>query len=1007
MLKFFLPLCLGLWSPLLLSQNIIYVNQNATGIQSGTSWNNAYTNLQVALKQAKPGDQVWVCKGTYYPTTDGNRDSSFLLPNKVKLWGGFAGFETNLTQRNWETHSTILSGDIGLANDSTDNSYNVIRLINTDSSTVLDGFIIEKGVAIYDGQESIPPQGRQLCGGGLYIMGEVGISFPSIANCLFRQNAATNYGGGVFINGKGSGLVAPTFFNCQFLHNICAVDGGGAYRYGSGNLQYDPIDFKQCLFKQNFAGRDGAGLYFRDLERKDTLHVLNCLFLQNTALRNGGGLYLNLGRNSGSMIKVHASDFMSNVAASEPSFTGQSDNFSFTKYMEFSECVMKGNYIKSISTSKGLFRAEVFPLDSNSRMVFRKLVIDSTFSDFSAVNNFIIGIEYPEGIAFFENCIINTSETLYKLFTSTTNIIFKRSTMIGPSPKIIVGKKTTEVDKKKINVVLENAAFVNTNINSPNSQAILVSKSNLKVFNCGFINYTYLFESGITDFAYRSNATIKNCIFFDVNNWVDYYHLTQNKFEEVTIEFSNNFFNKSNDFCSITPYITCGPGNLYNVDPRFVNIDNLDFHLQACSPLVDAGDNTVAALGDLDLEGNPRILNNTIDIGPLELTAPSLLGSPQVTPACPQAKNGTVAFELQRGCAPFSYNWVSGGTQGQNITQLAAGYYQITITDARGVTVSTEFTIPVGSPVQLIPAPTQIVCGDTFGGTAAVHILNGVAPYQYAWLGFSSTDSLLENLPVGSYPVTVTDALGCVASGAVNIQTSGFLDISIDVQEISCPGAKNGALTITPTNGKQPYSWLWENGSKLPVLSPIGPGTYNGTVTDALGCTIQWILPLSDPQPIHAEALIVSSTDGMNPNGSIELTSISGGSGIFEVVWSTGVSGLQISNLTPGDYTVTITDSKGCSVVETFAVDSTVSTTLLNTPSRVIIYPNPAQDFVQVQAEESGIFTIYNALNVCLMAVRTKDNLTRVQISTLPAGGYFWEFRGARFLERGFLVISR
>jgi len=996
-------MCLALWSPLLRAQNIIYVNQNATGNQSGISWNNAYTNLQVALKQAKPGDQVWVCKGTYYPTTDGNRDSSFLLPNKVKLWGGFAGFETNLTQRNWETHSTILSGDIGLANDSTDNSYNVIRLINTDSSTVLDGFIIEKGVAIYDGQESIPPQGRQLCGGGLYIMGENGIAFPRIENCLFRQNAATNYGGGVCINGKGSGLVAPTFFNCQFLHNICAVDGGGAYRYGSGNLQYDPIDFKQCLFKQNFAGRNGAGLYFQDLERKDTLHLLNCLFLQNTCLRNGGGLYLNLGRSSGSMVKVNGSDFISNVAAGEPAFTAQADNFGYTKYMEFSECNVKVNYIKSTNTSNALFKAELFPFDNNSIILFKNLSVDSIFTDFDYLNNKIANIQYNYANLIFDQCEFKTSDKLNKIYTVYSNVLFLHSKMIGPQPQLVVLKNSFEINKINVNII--NSEFINTINIGQNSKAIWSSSSNVKISNCTFKNYSYLFESQASDPVLYSNATIKNGIFFDVNNWVNY--LTQNKFEEIPIQFSNSFFNKPNDFCSVTPYITCGPGNLYNVDPRFVNIDNLDFHLQACSPLVDAGDNTVAAPGDLDLEGNPRILNNTIDIGPLELTAPSLLGSPQVTPACPQAKNGTVAFELQRGCAPFSYNWVSGGTQGQNITQLAAGYYQITITDARGVTVSTEFTIPVGSPVQLIPSPTPIVCGDTFGGTAAVHILNGVAPYQYSWQGFASTDSLLKNLAVGTYLVTVTDALGCVAFSAVNIQTSGFLDISIDVQEISCPGAKNGALTITPTNGKQPYSWLWENGSKLPVLSPIGPGTYNGTVTDALGCTIQWILPLSDPQPIHAEALIVSSTDGMNPNGSIELTSISGGSGIFEVVWSTGVSGLQISNLTPGDYTVTITDSKGCSVVETFAVDSTVSTNLLNTPSRVIIYPNPAQDFVQVQAEESGIFTIYNALNVCLMAVRTKDNLTRVQISTLPAGGYFWEFRGARFLERGFLVISR
>ena len=96
---------------------VIYVDADATGADDGSSWTDAHTDLQDALAAAGSGDEVWVAEGTYYPTSTSTRTFSFHLETGVAVYGGFDGTETQLSQRDWETNVTVLSGAIGAGAD--------------------------------------------------------------------------------------------------------------------------------------------------------------------------------------------------------------------------------------------------------------------------------------------------------------------------------------------------------------------------------------------------------------------------------------------------------------------------------------------------------------------------------------------------------------------------------------------------------------------------------------------------------------------------------------------------------------------------------------------------------------------------------------------------------------------------------------------------------------------------------------------------------------------------
>ncbi|MCK6691669.1 MAG: T9SS type A sorting domain-containing protein [Thermoanaerobaculia bacterium] len=188
-------------------QSRIYVRQDAMGAQSGQNWPDAYSNLQDALHVAADGDTVWVAQGSYLPTADIDRTVSFVIPRGIVLLGGFAGVENSAPERNWEIHPTILSGDIGIPDDTSDNSHHILKVLEANSGTTIDGFIFRYGAST-DESGSALQMNNSLPGAPARL---------AVRNCLFQYN----HNGAVYIRGNAGSLgnTLPVFENCIFRNN--------------------------------------------------------------------------------------------------------------------------------------------------------------------------------------------------------------------------------------------------------------------------------------------------------------------------------------------------------------------------------------------------------------------------------------------------------------------------------------------------------------------------------------------------------------------------------------------------------------------------------------------------------------------------------------------------------------------------------------------------------------------------------------------------------------------
>ncbi|MFN5237304.1 MAG: hypothetical protein ACK5FV_09070, partial [Bacteroidota bacterium] len=270
------------------SQNTrYYVDWQSSGLNNGQNWSDAYRNLHDALSVSDSGDEIWVARGTYFPAEDGDRSARFQLPSGVRLYGGFSGNEFFAEERDPQANPTILSGDIGVPGDSTDNSNNLLYLAYPDTGTLIEGLIFRDAVAD-NFNVNVGEAGNS--GAAMYIMAKDGTGYPTIRHCVFERNTAAGPGGAVYANGSGSGSVAPVFDRCAFIGNRSTSNsGGGIYRSGGSWLDR-PDDIRECRFEGNFAFFSGGSVYFRDSERTDTFDVRDCVFYNNLARIQSDGI---------------------------------------------------------------------------------------------------------------------------------------------------------------------------------------------------------------------------------------------------------------------------------------------------------------------------------------------------------------------------------------------------------------------------------------------------------------------------------------------------------------------------------------------------------------------------------------------------------------------------------------------------------------------------------------------------------------------------------------------
>ena len=295
-----------------LQAKIYYVKQSATG--DGTSWDNAAGDIQAMIDKSVSGDQVWVAKGNYYPTTEtiarDARSRSFVTKVGVPLCGGFAGTETSLAQRaladldsngrvdSFElVNTTLLSGDIdGVADvwnktmntdgetwkwTVTGNEGNCYQVVNANSK--IDGFSVIGGNYTY----SVPTT----FGGGIY-------SSSSVTNCMVSNCSTGTGGGGIFSSssvtncmvsnckaGNGGGISASTSVtNCTVSNCSAGSSGGGIYSYNFSYVSY----VTNCTVSNCRAGSTGGGIYS---EGDDSYsYVINCTVSNCSAGSSGGGI---------------------------------------------------------------------------------------------------------------------------------------------------------------------------------------------------------------------------------------------------------------------------------------------------------------------------------------------------------------------------------------------------------------------------------------------------------------------------------------------------------------------------------------------------------------------------------------------------------------------------------------------------------------------------------------------------------------------------------------------
>lgn len=292
------------------------------------------------------------------------------------------------------------------------------------------------------------------------------------------------------------------------------------------------------------------------------------------------------------------------------------------------------------------------------------------------------------------------------------------------------------------------------------------------------------------------------------------------------------------------------------------------------------------------------------------------VASTQKNPSCYGSGNGsiTVAVTGQKGAVTYKWGHDTSLTT-PTVTGLFANAYQIIVTDTVPCTDTGVFLLSNPPPLSVTSSKTITSCHDSCDGTVLLSTSGGVSPYSYLW-GNGNTSSSRNLLCKDDYSVTVTDSSNCDTVHTVSISEPMPLNANLIKKEISCACKEDGSVTVTATGETSPYTYKWSNGSTAESINNLAAGTYSVTVNDSKKCdtiTLSTVIDKMTPFTVS-----VTTTPSQCVLGTAAIGSITGGKGIsggifpFSYSWNTGGTASQITGLSAGTYSVTVTDSCSC-----------------------------------------------------------------------------------------------
>ncbi len=285
---------------------------------------------------------------------------------------------------------------------------------------------------------------------------------------------------------------------------------------------------------------------------------------------------------------------------------------------------------------------------------------------------------------------------------------------------------------------------------------------------------------------------------------------------------------------------------------------------------------------------------------------------------CYGENNGAINLNVTGGTTSYSFNW-GGGITSQNRTSLTAGTYSVTVTDANLCTVTSSANVSEPPSLIATPSVTNVSCNGGNNGAINLNVTGGTTSYSFNW-GGGITSQNRTSLTSGNYSATITDANLCTTTSSAIISEPDSIEVLPTVTNIDCYGGNTGAILLSVTGGAPPYTFNWGGSITSQNRSSLVAGIYTVTVTDANLCTLVTSATITEQTAINLSANTVHTTCGLS-NGNVSVNP-SGGNPGYSYLWNNGETTPSLSNISAGNYFVTVTDNTNCSTITSVLVSS-------------------------------------------------------------------------------------
>ena len=315
---------------------------------------------------------------------------------------------------------------------------------------------------------------------------------------------------------------------------------------------------------------------------------------------------------------------------------------------------------------------------------------------------------------------------------------------------------------------------------------------------------------------------------------------------------------------------------------------------------------------------------------------------------CFGGNNGSIDISVTGGTAPYLYSW-NNGQSSQDISNLTAGTYTITVQDANSCLKNLAITISQPSlPLSLSGNISKVDCFGNASGIIDLSVIGGTGPYTYSWNNGIYITQDIFNVVAGVYSVVVTDFNNCVSSSSYTVtQPASALNAASTSNPVTCYDGTNGSASVSVNGGTVPYTYLWSNGATTANLNGLQAGDYSVQIIDNNGCSVNSSVIVSQPEALNADFSINAIT-GCSPL-TVNFTNTSQGVA-SSCLWNFGngqsSADCDATNFTytlPGCYSISLTINNGANCSSTITIDSAVC--VLENPTAAFNYVTDSEIF--------------------------------------------------------------